>query len=400
MKKIFLSLSLGIALVLPLALHAQTTNTNESVGVTGTKVDLSQVGNACSDFTNSSDCAGELVCIKGSGGKGACQVPTIQTSDAVTGTVPDVTDGLPQSTTNTNSGFVPLAPIPNLTQNAVADSTGLANFLNNLYKYLIGLAAALAVIEITWGGIEWATAADNAGRVSGARTRITQALLGLVLILLPSLVFYIINPSILNLSLNLPSLNTQSVGGPGGGSQTDANNKPTGNGSGSVAASNGSAGRAIWSGTYMGLYQFTSSKDAQAYKCPQSGATPLLLDTGVLDKNNQPVGVDVICVAASKNMDEIYTPADASLLGGSDLAYKGLGQYAEPYARYYGECKTLEGKITDEKLSNLNATWNNGFQDGDRPSGDCKSSDFPTEKHTSGQYQCSYGAPVSCNVRR
>ncbi|MFZ3043939.1 MAG: pilin [Minisyncoccia bacterium] len=106
-------------------------------------------------------------------------------------------------------GFVPLAPIPNLTQGVVADSAGLANFLNNLYKYLIGLAAAIAVVQIIWSGLKIAFNKESIGSVTESKGRIAQAIFGLVLVLSPALVFSIINPSILNLSLNLPPLYTQ-----------------------------------------------------------------------------------------------------------------------------------------------------------------------------------------------
>lgn len=119
----------------------------------------------------------------------------------------------------TSSGFVPLAPIPGLTQGATADSAGLATFFNNLYKYLIGLAAALAVIMIIWGGLEISTQ-DSISKQGAGREKITQAILGLILVLSPVLVFSIINPSILNLSLNLEPLKTGTStsttgGGPG-----------------------------------------------------------------------------------------------------------------------------------------------------------------------------------------
>ena len=107
-------------------------------------------------------------------------------------------------------GFVPLAPIPNLTEGVVANSGNLANFFNNLYKYLIGLAAMLAVIEIIWGGLEISTK-DSVSKQSDGKERITQAIFGLILVLSPVLVFSIINPSILNLSLNLPKLDTKSI---------------------------------------------------------------------------------------------------------------------------------------------------------------------------------------------
>lgn len=135
---------------------------------------------------------------------------------------------LAQGTTSCppDSGFCALAPIPGLTQGITADTAGLANFFNNLYKFAIGMAAALAVIQIIWGGIEIATNKDNVSKIIDSKGRILQAVLGLVLVLSPVLVFSIINPNILNLSINLEPLNTVSntpfaTGGDGGISTVD-----------------------------------------------------------------------------------------------------------------------------------------------------------------------------------
>ena len=122
-----------------------------------------------------------------------------------------------------DSSFVPLAPIPGLTDaqtTSVVNSDSLANFFNNLYRYLIGLAAALAVIEIIRGGLEVSTK-DSVSQKTDGKHRIYQALLGLVLVLSPVVVFSIINPSILNLSLNMPELKKmQSTTSTPGGGQT------------------------------------------------------------------------------------------------------------------------------------------------------------------------------------
>ncbi len=107
-------------------------------------------------------------------------------------------------------GFVPLAPIPGLTDlspTSVINSDTLANFFNNLYKYLIGLAATLAVIEIIWAGLDISFFhKDAASAISTDKGRIYNAIFGLVLVLSPALVFYIINPRILDLSLDLPPI--------------------------------------------------------------------------------------------------------------------------------------------------------------------------------------------------
>ena len=134
-------------------------------------------------------------------------------SNAATPAASSVYTGAPAQGTSAQSGFTALAPIPGLTDQSatsVMNATTLANFFNNLYKYLIGLAAILAIVEIIWGGLEISTK-DSVSKQSDGRERITQAIFGLVLVLSPVLVFSIINPNILNLSLNLPALDTLSA---------------------------------------------------------------------------------------------------------------------------------------------------------------------------------------------
>lgn len=136
---------------------------------------------------------------------GACREAALYQSQSQTQT--------PGAPAGPQSGFTALAPIPGLTDSAntsVVNASSLANFFNNLYKYLIGIAAMLAIIEIIWGGLEISTK-DSVSKKSDGKERITQALLGLVLVLAPVLVFSIINPSILNLSLNLPELSTKTT---------------------------------------------------------------------------------------------------------------------------------------------------------------------------------------------
>jgi hypothetical protein len=225
-------------------------------------------GGACS---NDGQCAGNLACINKvcqidpsledpgtAGAGGACDpanngsdCPGGQTCNAATKTCVGGT-GAPSSTSNGSFGFTPLAPIPGLTQGGVADSAGIANFLNNLYKYLIGIAAILAVIQIIRGGLEYATQ-DSVSKHADGKHHIEQAILGLVLVLSPVLVFSLINPSILKLSLNLPKLNTAPGNATAGGPNDN-------NGSGSAATVNtGVAGCVAQKGATTGVTTFTCS---------------------------------------------------------------------------------------------------------------------------------------------
>jgi hypothetical protein len=123
-------------------------------------------------------------------------------------------------------GFTALAPIPGLTDvspTAVVSSATLATFLNNLYKYLIGLAAIIAVIQIIWAGLDMAWEhKDSVAAITDDKGKIKNAIFGLVLVLSPALVFTIINPSILNLSLNLPAIKTGASTAGGAGSGTSS----------------------------------------------------------------------------------------------------------------------------------------------------------------------------------
>jgi len=109
-------------------------------------------------------------------------------------------------------GFTALAPIPGLTDispTSVINSDTLSTFFNNLYKYLIGIAAILAVLQIIWAGLDIAFFhKDAVATIVDDKGKIYNAIFGLVLVLAPFLVFSIINPSILNLSLDLPKLYT------------------------------------------------------------------------------------------------------------------------------------------------------------------------------------------------
>lgn len=149
-------------------------------------------------------------------------------------------------------GFVPLAPIPGLTQGVDTTSGGLLVFFNNLYKYAIGLSAVLAIIMIIWGGLEYSTQ-DSVSKKSDGKERILQAIFGLVLVLSPVLVFSIINPSILNLSLNLPELKTAPgtvSSGTTGGTGTQASTTVANNVTQNVT------------GTYLQTARFSSNSDA------------------------------------------------------------------------------------------------------------------------------------------
>lgn len=144
-------------------------------------------------------------CFSNGGTADQCQATYDAYIQAAGTSVPNSpTTQTPQPSSGGSSGFVALAPIPGLTDIQYAPN-GLAAFFNNLYKFAIGIAATLAVVEIIWGGLNISTQ-DSVSKKEEGKERIQNAIFGLVLVLSPVLVFSLINPNILNLSLNLPKI--------------------------------------------------------------------------------------------------------------------------------------------------------------------------------------------------
>ncbi|KND50101.1 MAG: hypothetical protein AB203_03890 [Parcubacteria bacterium C7867-008] len=114
-----------------------------------------------------------------------------------------------------DDSFVPLTSLPGI-QDVVGSPT-LPAFINNIYKFLIGGAAILAVIEISRAGFSIMNSSDSISANKKAKARISNAIIGLVLVLSPYIVFSIINPKILDISLDFSQLKSGATDGGGGG---------------------------------------------------------------------------------------------------------------------------------------------------------------------------------------
>ncbi len=73
--------------------------------------------------------------------------------------------------------------------------------LGNFYQFALMLGGLIAFGAIVWGGIRYATSAGNPSGQSDARDQITQALLGLFLLVGAYIVLNFINPGLTTLSL-------------------------------------------------------------------------------------------------------------------------------------------------------------------------------------------------------
>lgn len=126
---------------------------------------------------------------------------------------------------STEGGFVSLTQLPAISD--AADTNSLPQFLNTLYKICIGVGAVLAVLMIMFAGFLFMTSRGSVASNEKAKSYIQNAVLGLILLLSPTIVFSIINPDILKLDLNFDKLQPGKLldidfGTPGGFTGADA----------------------------------------------------------------------------------------------------------------------------------------------------------------------------------
>ncbi len=112
--------------------------------------------------------------------------------------------------------YTVLEPLPGTTidKNCTGDKcqTDLEHYLPGLFNWAIGIAAVMAFVVITFGGITYMTT-DALGPKSQGREMIERAIWGLVLVIGSYIILYTINPQILefNLTLKRPNISTSTV---------------------------------------------------------------------------------------------------------------------------------------------------------------------------------------------
>lgn len=89
--------------------------------------------------------------------------------------------------------------------------SGIAQYIQYLFVFALALAGFLALGTMMYGGIQYILAAGNAAKAEDAKTMITQALLGLGLLLVSYLLLRIINPDLV--SLTNPTLKPPAIKG-------------------------------------------------------------------------------------------------------------------------------------------------------------------------------------------
>lgn len=104
--------------------------------------------------------------------------------------------------------FIPGVTIPNSEFKAgekiTVEGDTLAKYISAVYSYSVGIVAILATVIMMYAGFLWVTSAGNSERVGNAKSWISAALSGLVLVLASYMILNTVNPDLVNLKKITP----------------------------------------------------------------------------------------------------------------------------------------------------------------------------------------------------
>lgn len=101
--------------------------------------------------------------------------------------------------------YTPMEKIPGTAEN----SGDFPQYIMAIYKFAIWTVGIAAMFMVTIGGFMYFGAAGNTSKLEKAKTVITDALLGVVMVLTAWLLLYTINPDMT--SINLDSLKAMKI---------------------------------------------------------------------------------------------------------------------------------------------------------------------------------------------
>jgi len=108
--------------------------------------------------------------------------------------------------------------IPGLTDTSV--SGGLVGWISNIYRFLVGVTAVLAIVMIFVAGFQYVVSGDSSGKRQAARDRIAAALGGLLLAVSSFIILNTINPQLVKINLTFEKVKvpeSDGIGAVGGG---------------------------------------------------------------------------------------------------------------------------------------------------------------------------------------
>src|SRR3989344_4454013 len=101
----------------------------------------------------------------------------------------------------------PIRPVP--TPPTQGLPTNLGQLISQIFTWSLGILGISVFVMFFYSGFLWLTAAGNTSKTGEAKTHMTNAVFGAILLLSSYLILYTINPDFVKCTVNLPGLGTQ-----------------------------------------------------------------------------------------------------------------------------------------------------------------------------------------------
>lgn len=212
--------------------------------------------------------------------------------------------------------------------------TNLGQLIQQIFTWSLGILGISVFVIFFYSGFLWLTAAGNTAKVGEARTHMTNAVFGAILLLSSYLILYTINPDFVKSTVNLPGLKTTTPG----------TNPPSNGGSPNSVCGDKGAGIADYSGALRSAINAVLiaspdgiadalNTDANGFKILGFVADELKKSgfnatTNVKNGNDNPNQGDLIALWRSSDTTvERYDAIGASGAGNEPLKNKMLTSY-------------------------------------------------------------------------
>jgi len=135
--------------------------------------------------------------------------------------VPDIEDGVYSvisSGLNGSSGEsikltvlqgAPFVKVPQLNTPTQGLPTDLGSLIEQIFSWSLSILGIAVFVMFFYSGFLWLTAAGNTSKIGEAKTHMTNAVFGAILLLSSYLILYTINPDLVKNTVNLPGLGTE-----------------------------------------------------------------------------------------------------------------------------------------------------------------------------------------------
>jgi len=90
--------------------------------------------------------------------------------------------------------------------------TDLGQLISQIFTWSLGILGISVFVMFFYSGFLWLTAAGNTSKIGEAKTHMTNAVFGAILLLSSYLILYTINPDFVKNTVNLPGLGTTAPG--------------------------------------------------------------------------------------------------------------------------------------------------------------------------------------------